>query len=51
MSVLLIILMSTNVIVGLLILPAYIAWARPRFIFGGVAEEDLRKETMAAAIN
>ena len=51
MSVLLIILMLTNVIVGLLILPAYIAWARPRFIFGGVAEEDLRKETMAAAIN
>jgi predicted RND superfamily exporter protein len=49
MSVLLIILMSTNVIVGLLILPAYIAWARPRFIFGGVAEEELRKETMAAA--
>ena len=48
MSVLLIILMSTNVIVGLLILPAYIAWARPRFIFGGVAEEELRKETMAA---
>jgi predicted RND superfamily exporter protein len=49
MSVLLIILMSTNVIVGLLILPAYIAWARPRFIFGGVAEDELRKETMAAA--
>jgi hypothetical protein len=49
MSVLLIILMSTNVIVGLLILPAYIAWARPRFIFGGVAEEDRRKETMVAA--
>lgn len=49
MSVLLIILMSTNVIVGLLILPAYIAWARPRFIFGGVTEEDRRKETMAAA--
>jgi predicted RND superfamily exporter protein len=49
MIVLLIILMSTNVIVGLLILPAYIAWARPRFIFGGVAEEDRRKETMVAA--
>jgi uncharacterized protein len=49
MSVLLIILMSTNVIVGLLILPAYIAWARPRFIFGGVAEDEQRKETMAAA--
>lgn len=49
MSVLLIILMSTNVIVGLLILPAYIAWARPRFIFGGVSEDERRKETMAAA--
>ncbi len=51
MSVLLIILMSTNVIVGLLILPAYIAWARPRFIFGGVAEEELQKETVVAASN
>jgi uncharacterized protein len=32
MSVLLIILMTTNLIVGLLILPAIVAWLRPRFI-------------------
>ena len=49
MTILLIILMFTNVIMGLLILPAYIAWARPRFIFGGREEEGLRKETMAVA--
>lgn len=39
MTVLLIILMFTNVIMGLLILPAYIAWARPRFIFGKQSEQ------------
>jgi len=48
MSVLLIILMFTNLLVGLLILPAYVAWARPRFVFGGLTEEERRKETMAA---
>jgi hypothetical protein len=32
MSVLLIFLMATNMIAGVLILPAYIAWRRPRFI-------------------
>jgi predicted RND superfamily exporter protein len=32
MSVLLILLMSANMIVGLLILPAIIAWGRPQFI-------------------
>ena len=32
MSVLLVLLMSANVVVGLLILPALIAWLRPRFI-------------------
>jgi predicted RND superfamily exporter protein len=32
MSVLLILLMSANMIAGLLILPAVIAWTRPRFI-------------------
>jgi predicted RND superfamily exporter protein len=42
MSVLLIILMFTNVIMGLLILPAYIAWARPRFIFGNVGKQGVR---------
>jgi len=32
MSVLLILLISANMIAGLLILPAVIAWTRPRFI-------------------
>ena len=32
MSVLLIFLMGTNMIAGVMILPAYIAWRRPRFI-------------------
>jgi len=32
MSVLLILLMSTNLIAGLLLLPALIAWSRPRFL-------------------
>ncbi len=47
MSVLLIILMFTNVIMGLSILPAYIAWARPRFIFGGVEQAKREKEQVA----
>jgi uncharacterized protein len=47
MSVLLIILMFTNVIMGLLILPAYIAWARPRFIFGSVEEARRQREQIA----
>ncbi len=51
MSVLLIILMFTNVIMGLLILPAYIAWARPRFIFRSVAEGEGRAERIAATSN
>jgi hypothetical protein len=32
MSILLILLMSTNLIAGLLIMPALISWIRPRFI-------------------
>jgi hypothetical protein len=32
MSVLLILLMTTNLIAGLLLLPALIAWIRPAFI-------------------
>jgi hypothetical protein len=39
--------MFTNVIMGLLILPAYIAWARPRFIFGNVEETKRHKEQVA----
>jgi predicted RND superfamily exporter protein len=49
MSVLLIILMFTNVIMGLLILPAYIAWARPRFIFGNV--EEARRQRAQVAVD
>jgi hypothetical protein len=40
MAVLLIILMFTNLVMGLSILPAYVAWARPRFIFAGGATEE-----------
>ncbi len=32
MSVLLVFLMGTNMIAGVLILPAFIAWQRPKFI-------------------
>jgi predicted RND superfamily exporter protein len=32
MSILLILLMSTNLVAGLLIMPALIAWRRPRFL-------------------
>ena len=44
MAVLLIILMFTNLVMGLSILPAYVARARPRFIFGGVTEEQRPRE-------
>ena len=47
MAVLLIILMFTNLVMGLSILPAYVAWARPRFIFGGAAEELRPKDRIA----
>jgi len=40
MSVLLILLMSANLVVGMLILPAVIAWRRPRFIVRFEARED-----------
>jgi predicted RND superfamily exporter protein len=42
MSVLLIFLMFTNMVAGVLVLPAYIAWRRPRFIcrYEGVDESN-----------
>jgi uncharacterized protein len=46
MSVLLIFLMGTNMIAGVLILPAFIAWRRPRFI---ARFEKPRIETATAA--
>ena len=47
MSILLIILMFTNVIVGLLILPAYIGLARPGFIFAGRTGRELQRDVVA----
>ncbi|MGH7932639.1 MAG: efflux RND transporter permease subunit [Candidatus Binataceae bacterium] len=45
MSTLLIFLMATNMIAGCVILPCYISWARPKFIFGGksmIKERELK---------
>ena len=40
MSMLLSILMCTNVLMGLLILPSFVALVRPRFVFGGEASPE-----------
>ena len=37
MSTLLIFLMGTNMIAGCIVLPAYLSWSRPKFVFGGSA--------------
>ena len=37
MSTLLIFLMGTNMIAGCVILPCYLSWARPKFVFGGAS--------------
>ncbi|HJU11156.1 MAG TPA: MMPL family transporter, partial [Candidatus Binataceae bacterium] len=45
MSTLLIFLMATNMIAGVFILPCYLSWARPKFVFGGksmIRERELR---------
>jgi predicted RND superfamily exporter protein len=45
MSTLLIFLMATNMIAGVLILPCYLSWARPNFVFGGksmIREREVR---------
>ena len=42
MSVLLIFLMGTNMIAGVLILPAYIAWRRPKFITRYMPQAQMR---------
>jgi predicted RND superfamily exporter protein len=47
MSVLLIFLMGTNMIAGVLILPAFIAWRRPRFIARREVSE-VEKQTAGA---
>jgi uncharacterized protein len=45
MSTLLIFLMGTNMIAGVIVLPCYLSWARPKFVFGGksmIRERELR---------
>ena len=45
MSTLLIFLMGTNMIAGCIVLPCYLSWARPKFVFGGksmIRERELR---------
>ncbi|MGH8013388.1 MAG: MMPL family transporter, partial [Candidatus Binataceae bacterium] len=45
MATLLIFLMATNMIAGVIILPCYVSWARPKFIFGGkgmIRERELK---------
>jgi predicted RND superfamily exporter protein len=45
MSTLLIFLMATNMVAGVIILPCYLSWARPKFVFGGksmIKERELR---------
>ncbi len=37
MSTLLIFLMGTNMVAGCIILPCYLSWARPKFVFGGAS--------------
>src|SRR5439155_26668652 len=45
MSVLLILLMAANLIVGLLILPGYIAWRRPHFLNRYAAAVSVHRQT------
>ncbi|HVN91194.1 MAG TPA: MMPL family transporter [Candidatus Binataceae bacterium] len=49
MSTLLIFLMGTNMIAGCLVLPAYISWRRPKFVFGGSAM--LKERELKAAVS
>ncbi len=45
MSTLLIFLMATNMMAGVIVLPCYLSWARPKFVFGGksmIRERELR---------
>lgn len=46
MTELLIIVMFTNLIMGLLILPAYIAWAQPAFVFRDLSEKERVNEKL-----
>lgn len=51
MTELLTILMFTNVIMGLLILPAFIAWARPSFVFGRPYENEATTRAMVESVH
>jgi len=45
MSTLLIFLMATNMVAGVIVLPCFLSWARPKFVFGGksmIRERELR---------
>jgi predicted RND superfamily exporter protein len=45
MSTLLIFLMATNMMAGVIVLPCYLSWARPKFVFGGksmIRERELK---------
>jgi predicted RND superfamily exporter protein len=47
MSTLLIFLMGTNMVAGCIILPCYLSWARPKFVFGGASM--IRERELKAA--
>jgi predicted RND superfamily exporter protein len=49
MSTLLIFLMGTNMIAGCIVLPCYLSWARPKFVFGGKAM--IRERDLKAAVS
>jgi predicted RND superfamily exporter protein len=49
MSALLIFLMGTNMIAGCIILPCYLSWARPKFVFGG--KSMIRERELKAAVS
>ncbi|MBE3602100.1 MMPL family transporter [bacterium] len=49
MSTLLIFLMGTNMIAGCIILPCYLSWARPSFVFGGRGAMKEREKPSATA--
>jgi len=49
MSTLLIFLMGTNMIAGCLVLPCYLSWARPKFVFGGASM--IKERELKAAVS
>ena len=49
MSTLLIFLMGTNMIAGCIVLPCYLSWARPKFVFGGASM--IKERELKAAVS